>query len=52
MTWSLVPGSVGHLLTEVTKCAFPSPVAGRSTISISTSTGGRSVQHGFWVKNV
>ena len=53
MTVSRLPGSVGHLFTVVTKCALPSPVAGRSTISMFTSTGcSVSAQQSFWVKNV
>ncbi len=53
VTDSSRPGSVGHLVTEVTKCALPAPVAGRSTTSICTLTGGSlSAQHAFCVKNV
>src|SRR3954470_571087 len=53
VTDSSRPGSVGHLVTEVTKCALPAPAAGRSTTSICTLTGGSlSAQHAFCVKNV
>ena len=53
VTDSSRPGSVGHLVTEVTKCALPSPVAGRSTTLTFTLTGGSlSAQQAFCVKNV
>src|SRR3954454_4081392 len=52
VTDSSSPGSVGHLLTVVTKCDLPAPVSGRSTISMFTLTAGSlSAQHAFWVKN-
>ena len=53
VTDSSIPGSVGHFVTEVTKWALPSPVAGRSTISMFTFTGGSvSAQHALVVKKV